>query len=263
VKKLGFTLIELLVVIAIIAILAAILFPVFAQVREKARQSSCMSNEKQLGLSVLQYVQDYDETFPMGVNSNWDWQQTWTYTVQPYVKSLAVFQCPDDSMNTAAPPWGGTLNTISYAANGYNAPTATGNELRGLMGIAQDWITPNIMTLAAVNYPSGTILIAEKHADECVKAGKFPAFPAWGPTALISNDTWWDSSYSPQDLPDGTRALAAFPAGPNGAVSAKHAGGTVANFVFVDGHVKSMRPSDTNPDPNAKPGSNLWNAIRQ
>ncbi len=64
-KKQGFTLIELLVVIAIIAILAAILFPVFAQAREKARQTTCASNEKQMGLAILQYQQDYDEMFPM------------------------------------------------------------------------------------------------------------------------------------------------------------------------------------------------------
>jgi len=263
VKRSGFTLIELLVVIAIIAILAAILFPVFAQAREKARQASCVSNEKQLGLAVLQYVQDYDETYPFGMDDNWDWQQTWTYTVQPYVKSLGVFQCPDDSINTATPPWGGSLNTISYAANGYNGWNGSGNQLFGLIGVAQGWISQNTMTLAGVNYPSATILIAEKHADECVKAGKVPAFPAWGPTALITNDTWWDNTYGPQDLPNGTRAQAAYPAGPNGGVSAVHSGGTLANFVFCDGHVKAMHPYDTNPDPSSKPSSNLWNAIRQ
>ena len=64
-RRSGFTLIELLVVIAIIAILAAILFPVFAQAREKARQISCVSNEKQLALGIIQYVQDYDETYPI------------------------------------------------------------------------------------------------------------------------------------------------------------------------------------------------------
>src|SRR5689334_4870314 len=75
-KNKGFTLIELLVVIAIIAILAAILFPVFAQAREKARQTSCLSNEKQLGTAFLMYVQDYDETFPLrspgpGLEKTW------------------------------------------------------------------------------------------------------------------------------------------------------------------------------------------------
>ncbi|HEV2472758.1 MAG TPA: prepilin-type N-terminal cleavage/methylation domain-containing protein, partial [Chthonomonadales bacterium] len=72
----GFTLIELLVVIAIIAILAAILFPVFAQAREKARAISCLSNEKELGLSVLMYVQDYDENFPSGLQNAW-YADTW------------------------------------------------------------------------------------------------------------------------------------------------------------------------------------------
>src|ERR1041385_3748666 len=72
-NKRGFTLIELLVVIAIIAILAAILFPVFAQAREKARQTSCLSNEKQLGLAVMQYLQDYDELLPTGT-AEYCWQ---------------------------------------------------------------------------------------------------------------------------------------------------------------------------------------------
>ena len=111
--KKGFTLIELLVVIAIIAILAAILFPVFAKAREKARQTSCSSNEKQLGLGFLQYVQDYDEAYPCGI-IRWAGSAggAWAATVYPYVKSTGVFTCPDDPT-----PSGGTSTAVSYQYN--------------------------------------------------------------------------------------------------------------------------------------------------
>src|SRR5471030_1996260 len=97
-KPRGFTLIELLVVIAIIAILAAILFPVFAKAREKARQSSCQSNCKQIGLAMLQYVQDYDETYPIGWRTDPDnLQRRWCEIIQAYCKSTQMFVCPSDS----------------------------------------------------------------------------------------------------------------------------------------------------------------------
>src|SRR5579883_996778 len=89
----GFTLIELLVVIAIIAILAAILFPVFAKAREKARQASCMSNEKQIGLAILQYVQDNDELMPVSNNGQ---GRGWAGEIYAYAKSAQLFKCPDD-----------------------------------------------------------------------------------------------------------------------------------------------------------------------
>jgi len=109
----GFTLIELLVVIAIIAILAAILFPVFAKAREKARQSSCLSNVKQIGLGVLQYAQDYDEKLP----NKWWWfvhtptgyttstnYLTWPEVVMPYIKNDQVWQCPSKQFAQAQMP---------------------------------------------------------------------------------------------------------------------------------------------------------------
>ncbi len=99
--KLGFTLIELLVVIAIIAILAAILFPVFARARENARRSSCQSNLRQIGLGIMQYVQDYDEMYPLCnqdgpdvYGNGWGWFGTWMYTTYPYVKSSQIYTCP-------------------------------------------------------------------------------------------------------------------------------------------------------------------------
>ncbi|RYG63499.1 DUF1559 domain-containing protein, partial [bacterium] len=97
----AFTLIELLVVIAIIAILAAILFPVFGRARENARRSSCQSNLKQIGLGIMQYTQDYDEKFPMYRVTFWAAQpgQTfgWADGIQPYLKSEQIFQCPSNN----------------------------------------------------------------------------------------------------------------------------------------------------------------------
>jgi prepilin-type N-terminal cleavage/methylation domain-containing protein/prepilin-type processing-associated H-X9-DG protein len=95
----GFTLIELLVVIAIIAILAAILFPVFAQAREKARQTSCLSNVKELGLAALMYAQDYDETLPRnrgGGSSGAYIGPYWHQIIEPYIKNRQIYRCPSE-----------------------------------------------------------------------------------------------------------------------------------------------------------------------
>ena len=103
-KRRGFTLIELLVVIAIIAILAAILFPVFAKAREKARQSSCSSNLKQIGIAWSSYTQDYDETVSPFTDSGSSGGYTfnWMETLQPYVKSIQVMKCPSNAQKACS-----------------------------------------------------------------------------------------------------------------------------------------------------------------
>ena len=108
-RRSGFTLIELLVVIAIIAILAAILFPVFQKVRENARRTACLSNTKQLAIAAIQYEQDNDEKTPGGVNIN-GLGSGWAGQIYTYVKSTGVFKCPDDSTNLP-----GTV--VSYGFN--------------------------------------------------------------------------------------------------------------------------------------------------
>jgi len=120
-KRKAFTLIELLVVIAIISILAAILFPVFARARESARRTSCLSNMKQIGLGIMQYVQDYDETYPRSIQTDnapppdgdtwvtgsWLWQQM----IQPYTKSYQIFICPSSPRQVYPPRY------VNYGAN--------------------------------------------------------------------------------------------------------------------------------------------------
>jgi prepilin-type N-terminal cleavage/methylation domain-containing protein/prepilin-type processing-associated H-X9-DG protein len=158
-KRSGFTLIELLVVIAIIAILAAILFPVFAQAREKARSTTCLSNFKQLGTAVTMYIQDYDGAYPLA------WYPTPQYgfdvVLYPYVKNLGVYDCPS---NKTTPRWWVGYKTIGiaepkpkgssgipgdYAMNG--DLTARGGGTDGRTGLTE----------STINSPANTILMTE------------------------------------------------------------------------------------------------------
>ena len=129
-RALGFTLIELLVVIAIIAILAAILFPVFAKAREKARQASCLSNVKQISSAMMMYISDWDEQFVCVTDT-----YRWYFPLQSYVKNAQVFQCP--SLGSES---GGNADT-DYVMNGLFA---------------------HGMHQASFGSPAGTIMIAER-----------------------------------------------------------------------------------------------------
>jgi prepilin-type N-terminal cleavage/methylation domain-containing protein/prepilin-type processing-associated H-X9-DG protein len=275
-QKRAFTLIELLVVIAIIAILAAILFPVFAQAREKARQTSCLSNMKQLGLATLMYVQDYDETTPIGrtwsTNPAGGFQPGWANVIEPYMKNIGILRCPSDSgVDGNNAPSGGLGPWISYAANALCGGYAgvTDNTNIGAFGCGMPWAsrTETGVTLAAFSRPADTILIGEKHSTDCA-ATLTPGWnlnrPLFHPTSMFL----WDPvntgdfyGWIGGNIPNGTRSrTAAYPNSVNGGVSAKHAG--MANFVFSDGHAKAFRPEQTNPNPVTRPQDNMWLANR-
>jgi prepilin-type N-terminal cleavage/methylation domain-containing protein len=174
----AFTLIELLVVIAIIAILAAILFPVFAQAREQARKVSCLSNTKQLGVGVMLYVQDYDTMYPcnswdtpfIGTNQNDAGQDMrsytqWPWRVMPYIKNKGVFVCPSD-------PSGGKSGWTGYSTDptdtwGVPMPISVGHNQHlfgygGTTSADPDWVlaTPPVGE-AAVPSPASTYMIAD------------------------------------------------------------------------------------------------------
>ncbi|RYX80771.1 DUF1559 domain-containing protein [bacterium] len=205
----GFTLIELLVVIAIIAILAAILFPVFARARENARRASCQSNMKQIGLGIMQYTQDYDERMPARYTFNE--ANSWRRVIQPYVKSTQLFSCPsntgnatnardssDGNLTAAGYPTTGTPRfAISYGANGLDSLT-TGNRGGGTSPMPAN----NGQSISAMADVARTIVVAETSAD-----------------------------YSEAVFSDGN------------AMFKGHLG--TVNFLFADGHVKALKPIAT------------------
>ena len=231
----GFTLIELLVVIAIIAILAAILFPVFAKAREKARQISCASNTRQLGLALLQYNQDYDEAFPIG---NLSPGVGWAGQIYTYVKSTGLYKCPDDSTATTSdvPPhvpvsYGHNENLIGAALASINAPTNTVMlfEVSG--------------TTAAVTVPTENTSPVGWGMDCC--GGHF------SPVAATSGYATGDMGQPPHGFGD------------LGHSTGRHTDG--ANFLLADGHVKWLRPTAVSPggnnDPDTDQGQGAFNFL--
>lgn len=218
----GFTLIELLVVIAIIAILAAILFPVFSKVRENARRASCQSNLKQMGLAIIQYQQDYDELFPLGLDYNA--HICWQERIYPFTKSMGVYKCPD--FNAPSAPSGlitqsggefGVKMPVSYAACCTLPPFVGGNfagqSTSGVpMPSVGDGFGDNKPTLLSdVEYPATSILVTDLITANNNSGG------VWFVDTQIQNH------------------------------------GGRGNFLFCDGHVKTMKPIAT-----VLP-TNLWN----
>jgi prepilin-type N-terminal cleavage/methylation domain-containing protein/prepilin-type processing-associated H-X9-DG protein len=137
-KKSGFTLIELLVVIAIIAILASILFPVFARARENARRSSCQSNAKQIGISMMMYTQDYDEKLPLMYSATY-----WFEFLKPYIKGNQLLDCPSHDSH-----WGGTETS-------YNTAYGLNTQLFEVPIYAPGGASP--IALSAITKPSETV----------------------------------------------------------------------------------------------------------
>ena len=237
-RRKGFTLIELLVVIAIIAILAAILFPVFQKVRENARRTSCASNQKQIGIALIQYVQDSDETFPLAAfvmpgttpyplsplgSGIVDAQRFgWVEAVYPFVKSKQVFSCPDVANGAL---WsGGSYSTWSIGINyGLNGWIANYQYNRNNSGDGTH-VGNGSSTLAQFDFPSATIMLSEigdGSSDSYVSE-----YFAQGYGGDYNNDWITSNQSTASNSPNSVN---------------KHSDGS--NYAFVDGHVKFIAAS--------------------
>jgi len=222
-------LIELLVVIAIIAILAAILFPVFAKVREKARQISCLSNEKQIGLGIIQYTQDYDETYC--ASNGQITSGSWGQAIYPYVKSTGVFKCPDNQDGAGFNPSDNTT-WMGQSFTGASAQAIPQSyKLSNFVGGYGMWGGSAPRTIGYVNEPAIKILVVEgvKGPHQQDGAG------------------WTDWDHFPYAAGDYDYATECF------------AGHTkLTNFVFCDGHAKALNPVSTT-GVNGQP--NMWGCM--
>ena len=225
----GFTLIELLVVIAIIAILAAILFPVFARARENARRSSCQSNLKQIGLGLIQYAQDYDErNVPLfsglqgTVSANG--AIPWPQVIQPYLKSTQIFQCPSDTNNAGFNGNGNSGWSSGMTASGltnFHSSYMYNNNIGNLSG---GLTTPLAASLASIESPASTLAVFDGGTD---------------PSSSGNPKDWTQKTGGPF-MSDAAHTLNLASGQPSfGAPHARHL--ETSNFLYADGHVKSHR----------------------
>ena len=252
VKRRAFTLIELLVVIAITALLAAILFPVFAGAREKARAATCLAQEKQISLAVLSYSSDWDETFPLtrfhgdgptydpGVNRG-----TWFTEVMPYVKNRAVFACPDDP-NPAFVADGFWLpNTDFYNGTaGYHVSYAYNYRIGGEVNNGYPYRNIPAQPVTAVDAPAQTVLFCDGNALPVV--GVPPE--SWLPRVPNQDkEQMFIVLRPPWILDDLTNAAVLAPAGTTdanhwSAPAPRHQG--FVNVVWADGHARVQKVTD-------------------
>jgi len=232
-QRLAFTLVELLVVVAIIALLAAILFPVFSLARENARRTSCQSNLKQIGLGLLQYSQDNDEmatrdTYgpiynPYGPSASDRWK--WMDVIYPFVRNTQVFSCPSDTLSS---PYvydqpgvgGGGTNYGSYAINSTDS---------GFVGEGPAGNNHDVFIASFVN-PSNIAWVADGAPNDPNWAYRF-LVTAFANTPRISNTT-----------PRRLSCLDVGTASYESDIIERHLGTT--NVLFCDGHVKAMREND-------------------
>jgi prepilin-type processing-associated H-X9-DG protein/prepilin-type N-terminal cleavage/methylation domain-containing protein len=250
----GFTLIELFVVIAVVAILAALLFPVFAQAREKARSSSCLSNMKQLGAAIMMYVQDNDEKMPYGYERDitrppgqgqlfW-----WQDLCRPYVRNEQVYTCPSASPHMSY-PYNRPFNKVLYPdplIKDYIANAQSGAWQRAVRNgwdyedtpydpnslkagpFTNNWGNDSRSYATIEDYP-GTIAIFDGRT-----TSSWETFELW---RLEQTDAWYNAGLGPSytgSSPDPT-----FP--DQGHVGKRHQGGF--NAAFCDGHAKWVRNS--------------------